>query len=171
MSYKNAYDENHTKFEIRGIEYEDDVEEDAEAPDVISFVYERPSISVDTAGRFATHKIVGGSTVRQKIGEDPVQVAVSGVCREPVARQLDGLRDAKWGTIYSNRLVGGSLDVHFGSMSTSPLDDGGAVAMTDEDAEFLYAFDLSCVEVVVRGGIGTTEQIGTSDETGTGPTP
>ena len=145
-SYKDAYKQNHVDFEISGIEYEEDAQ--GAQPDPIEFEYPAPSIAVDTAGRFATHKIVGGSTVRQKIGEDPVQVNVGGVCTEATARALDGLRDAEFGTIFSNRLVGGSLTVHFGSVSTSPMEDGGAAALTG-DGEFLYQFDLSCVEVVV----------------------
>lgn len=143
MSFQEAYTENHVDFEIAEIEYEDDAESTV---DPIEFEYTAPNIGVDSAGRFATHKIVGGATVRQKIGEEPVQVNIEGVCRESVARQLDGLRDAEFGTIYSNRLVGGNLQVHFGSVSTSPLESGGAVAMNDN--EFLYTFDLSCVEVV-----------------------
>lgn len=145
MSYQNAYKNNHADFEITEIDYESDA---AEKTDPIEFKYPAPDISVDTAGRFATHKIVGGSTVRQKIGEDPIQVSVQGVCEEQTARALDGLRDAAFGTIYSNRLVNGSLTVHFGSVSTSPMESGGAAALT-EGGEFLYSFDLSCVEVVV----------------------
>lgn len=162
MSYQNAYDDNHVDFEIAEIEYEDDAT--GPKPDPITFEYAAPNISVDTAGRFATHKIVGGSTVRQKIGEDPIEVSIEGVVREPVARQLDGLRDAEFGAIFSNRLVGGSLDVHFASASTSPL-DGGAVAVSDDQGNFLYEFDLACVEVVIKGGEGTTEQIGTGEQT------
>lgn len=144
-SYQDAYVDNHVDFEIGDIKYESDAKE---KQNPIDFEYPAPNISVDTAGRFATHKIVGGSTVRQKIGEDPVQVSIEGVCEESTARELDGLRDAEFGTIYSNRLVGGSLDVHFGSVSTSPMENGGAAALA-EDGEFLYTFDLSCVEVVV----------------------
>jgi len=146
MSYKNSYENNHVEFEITDINYEDDA---TETPDPISFTYTAPAIAVDTAARFATHKIVGGSTVRQKIGEDPIEVSIDGVCKESVAREMDNLRDAEFGQILSNRLPGGSLDVHFASVSSSPLDDGGAVAMTDQDGEFLYTFTISAVEVVV----------------------
>jgi len=113
----------------------------------ILFEYKAPAIAVDTAGRFATHEITGGSTVRQKIGEEPIEVSINGVVKEPTARRLDNLRDAQFGTILSNRLPRGSLQVHFASTSTSPLQDGGAVAMDDD--EFLYTFDMSCVEVFV----------------------
>jgi len=144
MPYETAFQDNHTEFEIANIEYEDDA---TETPDPIELEYTAPSIAVDTAGRFATHKIVGGSTVRQKIGEEPIEVTVDGVIKEPTARQMDNLRDAEFGTIYSERLPGGSLQVHFASTSTSPLEDGGAVAISDD--QFLYTFTLSCVEVFV----------------------
>ena len=150
-SYKDAYKQNHVDFEISGIEYEEDAQ--GEQPDPIEFEYPAPSIAVDTAGRFATHEIVGGSTVRQKIGEDPIEVSISGVCTENTAKDLDGLRDAKYGTIKSKRLVGDTLDCHFASVSTSPLEDGGAVQFFDRDGDadqgdFLYTFQLECVEVI-----------------------
>ena len=113
----------------------------------IEFDYAAPAISVDTSGRFVNQEIVGGSTVRQKIGEEPIEVVVNGVVKEPNARRLDNLRDAKYGDIYSSRLPGGSLRVQFASTSTSPLKDSGAVQIADE--EFLYSFTLSCVEVNV----------------------
>lgn len=137
-----AYEQNHIDFEIDSIAYEDDA---AATPTPITFEYAAPGISVDTKGRFAKHEIVGGSTVRQKIGEDPVEVSISGVCKESKARKLDNLRDAKYGTIYSNRLPGGSLTVQFASVSTSPMEETGAVELGETD--FLYTFDMTCVEV------------------------
>lgn len=136
----------HFDFEINNIEYEDDAES---TPDPIEFEYKRPGVSVDVAGRFATHEIIGGDTVRQKIGENPVEVSVSGVVRESTAIQIDNLRDAKFGVIYSGRFPGNAMTVQFASSSTSPLSDGGAVGLTDDDAEFLYTFDLECVEISV----------------------
>lgn len=129
--------------------YDEKLEEFDDSRNSINFTYEAPAISVDTAGRFIKHGIVGGSTVRQKIGEDPIQVNIDGICKESTALRLDTLRDAKYGTIYSNRLPNGSLRVHFASTSTSPLDDGGAVAISDESGEFLYNYTMSAVEVVV----------------------
>lgn len=146
MTYKTAFQDNHTDFEISDIEYEDDAA--GEQLDPITFEYTAPNISVDAAGRFISHEIIGGATVRQKIGEDPVEVQIEGICKEPTARALDGLRDAEFGKIYSSRLVGGELVVHFASVSTAPLEDGGAVAVADTSGEFLYQFDLSCVEVI-----------------------
>lgn len=116
----------------------------------INFEYTSPAIAVDTSGRFVNHEIVGGSIVRQKIGEDPIEADISGVCREPVARRLDELRNAKYGRIISNRLPGGSLDVQFASTATSPMEQSGAVAISDDQGEFLYDFDMSVVEVVVN---------------------
>lgn len=145
MTYKEAFENNHVDFEIAEVEYEEDAEEPLADP--IVFRYTAPNISVDTAGRFATHEIIGGSTVRQKIGEDPIEVQIEGICKELAAKKIDGLRDAKFGTIFSNRLAGGSLDVHFASATTAPMEDGGAVAMTDPSGEFLYTYTLSCVEV------------------------
>lgn len=130
---------------------QEEIESFEELTREIRFEYTSPAIGVDTSGRFVEHDIIGGSTVRQKIGEDPIEADVSGVCREPNARRLDELRNAKYGTIISNRLPGGSLDVQFASTSTSPLDQGGAVAISDNEGEFLYNFELSVVEIVVNG--------------------
>ncbi len=146
MSYQDAYDNNHIDFEIDGIEWEDDA---VSTPNNISFEYEAPAISVDSAGRFVNHEIIGGSTVRQKIGEEPVEVSIKGVCKESTAKQIDNLRNAKYGTIYGNRLTNQSMRVDFASASTSPLEDSGAVGLTDDDGEFLYTFTLECVEVTV----------------------
>jgi len=192
MSYKEAYQNNHSDFEIIEIIYEDDFdkgelsEEQQEVDNLqaeidalrekdgnysasiaqireeieeitgressgtsISFTYTAPAISTDIAGRFATHEIIGGSTVRQKIGEDPIEVTIDGVCRESTAKQMDTLRDAKYGTLISNRLPGGSLQAQFASISSNPLEDSGAVAITDDTGEFLYTYTISAVEVFV----------------------
>lgn len=148
----DAYADGHVDFQITNIEYEDDAS--STTSPIKNFSYGRPSISVDTSGRFAKHEIIGGSTVRQKIGEDPIEVSISGVCVEARAKELDGLRDAKYGTIKSKRLTGETLDCHFASVSTGPLEDGGAVSFFGRDdgkaeqGDFLYTFDLECVEVV-----------------------
>jgi hypothetical protein len=165
MSYKTAYKDNHAAFEIVDIEYEPDSV--GEQPDPIEFVYNAPNITVDTSGRFAVHEIIGGTTVRQKIGEDPVEVSIDGVCREDTARQLDGLRNAKFATIVSNRLTGGQLQVQFAGVSTSPLEDGGAVAISDDSGQFLYSFTISAMEVVV-GSSQTSEPI--EEDPGAGST-
>jgi len=128
---------------------EENLSEIEEIEQTISFEYEAPAISVDTAGRFVSHEIIGGTTVRQKIGEDPVEVEIDGVCKESTARRIDNLRNAKYATIYSNRLPAGSLQVQFASTSTTPMSNSGAVGINDNGAEFLYNFSLSTVEVIV----------------------
>lgn len=141
MSISNAFDDQ-TDFEINTIAYEDD----GSGPSNINFEYARPSISVDNKGRFVTHEVVGGTTVRQKIGEEPRELSITGVVKgESMAKAIDSLRDAEVGTIVCNRLPGGSMDAQFASMSTSPIEDGGGVAI--EDGQFLYTFDMKVIEV------------------------
>lgn len=161
MTIEKAYSENHTNFRI---EYEEVIE--GTTPDQssplrggggvdqttefeIRFDHSAPAIGIDTGGRFVKHEIVGGPVVRQRVGAEPIEVSITGVCKEPTAKELDRLRTVDYGTIYSNRLPNESLDVHFVSTSTQPLSDGGAVELKDDDAEFLYTYDLECVEVVI----------------------
>jgi len=147
-----------TPFTIREIEFEDDatyvnsVFSDAEESDGrynISFEdYPNPTVSIDTAGRFAKHEIIGGTTVRQKIGEDPINLSINGVCKRRTANQIDALRDAKNGKIISDRLPGGNdgLRVQFGSTSTEPMTDGGSADITD--GKYLYSFTINVIEVI-----------------------
>lgn len=104
-----------------------------------------PSIAIDSAGRFATHEIIGGGVVRQKIGQDALEVTINGVCFAETARKIDALRFATEGTIYSDRFNGGSLTVHFGSASTEPMVAGDAINL--ETNKRLYSYTLNCVEV------------------------
>lgn len=145
MPISDAYDD-HVDFIIEPV-WEDDANEDVQSIDTIEFEYASPAFSVDTSGRFATHEIIGGTTVRQKIGEEPINVDISGVCFESTALKIDALRDAQYGTIYADRLVGDSLDVQFASSSTSPLDENGAVNIEPENSEFLHTYSLSVVEI------------------------
>lgn len=160
MTIEKAYSENHTNFRI---EYEDEIDQSGNQSDSgtvgtsfsdtitqeIQFDHSAPAIGIDTGGRFVKHEIVGGPVVRQRVGAEPIEVSITGVCKEPTAKELDRLRTVDYGTIYSNRLPNESLDVHFVSTSTQPLSDGGAVELKDDDAEFLYTYDLECVEVVI----------------------
>lgn len=149
--------ENRTPFQIRQIEFEDDatyvtsVFRDSERSGdtySISFEYPNPTVAIDTAGRFAKHEIIGGSTVRQKIGEDPINVSINGVCKRRTANQIDSLRDAKSGKIFSDRLPGSndSLRVQFGSTSTEPMTDGGSADL--KDGRYLYTFQINAIEVI-----------------------
>lgn len=147
-----------TPFAIKRIEYEDDAsyissiyvndERNDDEEYSISFDYPNPTLAIDTAGRFAKHEIIGGSTVRQKIGEDPVNISINGVCKRRTANQIDSLRDAKSGKIFSDRLPGSndSLRVQFGSTSTEPMEEGGAADLID--GQYLYSFQINAIEVV-----------------------
>jgi hypothetical protein len=149
MSIENAYD-SQVNFAIKDIVYEQDAT--GGQPTSITFGdgsnsnrYGRPAVSIDNKGRFVTHKIIGGKTVRQKIGEEPRELSVSGVCIEETAVELDGLRDARRATIFANRIPGNSMTAQIASVSTSPLDDGGAANITQ--GELLYNWSLKAVEI------------------------
>jgi len=111
-----------------------------------------PMIAIDSSSRFATHEIIGGGVVRQKIGQDPLEVTINGVCFGDTAKKIDALRYATFGRIYSDRFPNGVpgenssfLDVHFASSSTEPMAEGDAVNL--ETQKRLYAYSLNCVEV------------------------
>lgn len=106
--------------------------------------YGNPSVSVDTSARFAVHEILGGTTVRQKIGEDPREITIDGVCTEPVARQVNQLHKAKLVSVNSET-IGDIVRCQVASTSADPMDDGGAADM--DGGEFLYDFSISLVEV------------------------
>lgn len=135
--YNNADD-----FLIDLLTYEDDAEA---TPTSIDLEYARPAVSIDNKARYVTHEVVGGTTVRQKIGEEPRELSVKGVCKESTAIDLDALKDAKNGRITCNRLPGGTMDAQFASVSTSPVEDGGGVLLKDE--EFIYNFNIKVLEV------------------------
>jgi hypothetical protein len=134
-----------TPFSIKEISYPQNLGTRSEPPNISFGKYTNPTIAIDTSGRFAKHEIIGGTTVRQKIGEDPINVSINGVCKPQTAQNIDKLRNATSGKIFSDRLPGGSLVVQFGSTSTEPLDDGGAADI--EDGQFLYTFQMNCIEV------------------------
>lgn len=138
-----------TDFSIDNITY------DLSAPDSIAsvensseivFNYKNPSISVDSGARFVKHELVGSETVRQKIGQEPLEITVNGVCFRDTARKIDGLRYANRGTLRSDRFDGSSIDVRFASSSTDPLEDGSAVSLTE--ANELFTFTINCIEVL-----------------------
>lgn len=113
--------------------------------EVIDFnPYGNPTISVDSSARFAVHDILGGTTVRQKIGEKPREITVQGVCTEPVVRKVNQLNKAKLVSLNSD-VIGDVVRCQVASTSTDPIEDGGAADM--DGGEFLYDFSISLVEV------------------------
>lgn len=159
MSHKQAFSD-FSGFFIDSIEESDT----GPAPSSIDFDWPNPAIGTDTGSSFVTHEVIGGAMVRQRISDKPVEASITGVCRESTAQQLVQLRNAKYGTIYSSQFPNGSLTVQFASISTSPMEDGGAVEIGD--SEFLYTYDLECVEVLTTDGV-----INTNESSATGPGP
>lgn len=142
MSYKDSFNDR-TPVVMESIEPDDT---GVNVPSRIDFSpNDNPDISVDTSGRFATHKIIGGVTVRQKIGDDPVEIGVRGVCSEDVAKQIDRLRNAKTANFISDRI---SMTVQVGSTSTSPMEQGGAADMDTGDLLYQYRMNLIGIESI-----------------------
>lgn len=119
--------------------------------------FPNPTVAIDGAGRFAKHEIIGGATVRQKIGEDPLNISINGVCNAATANKIDALRDVRTAKIISSRLPGSTRDnnrseggagltVHIGSTSTEPIEDGGAADLTTGD--LLYSYSINAIEVI-----------------------
>lgn len=144
MPIGNAYS-GKVDFKLFEIKYEPD----GNGPSEIKLEYARPSIGIDNKGRFVTHEIIGGTTVRQKIGEEPREMSITGVIKsDKQAKNLDKLRDAKSAKVSSNRLPGKTMKCQIPSVSTSPISDGGGVMI--EDGKFLYNFKMKLVELTLR---------------------
>jgi len=140
---------NRTPFSIDSISYDGSTPASLlarENSDAISFNYKNPSISVDSSARFVKHELVGSQTVRQKIGQDPIEITINGVCFRDTARRIDGLRYANTGILRSDRFDDASITVQFESSSTDPLEDGSAVSLTE--ANELFSFTINCTEVL-----------------------
>ena len=144
-----SYEKWHVPFTVDGITWDPDADATFGS---IEVEYDAPAVSIDSKGRFAKHEVIGDTTVSQKIGEEPLDVSISGVCSQDAAKKIDSLRDATHGMIRHKRLPGDSLMVQFASASTSPLEDGGAVALTGQSGggtsdQFLHSFDMTCKEI------------------------
>jgi len=136
-----------TDFFIDDIVYDPDTPStitDRDNASTIIFEYKNPNIAVDSSARFVKHEIIGLKTLRQKVGKDPLELSVEGVCYRDTARQIDGLRYAETGTIRSDRFDGSSIDVQFASSTTNPLEDGSAVDFTEVNE--LFSFELELTE-------------------------
>lgn len=141
--YIDAF-ENRTPVAMKSIKKDDSA--GAQPPGEIEFTpRDNPDISVGTSGRYAKHEIIGGTTVRQKIGEDPVNITVKGVCDEDTAIQIDKLRNAKSANFISDRI---SQTVQVGSTKTSPLTQGGAADMDTGDLLYNYTLNLIGIEAL-----------------------
>jgi len=133
----------------------DDIVYDPDTPSTITgrdnastivFEYKNPNITVDSSARFVKHDIIGSKTLRQKVGKDPLEISVEGVCYRDTARRIDGLRYAETGTIRADRFDGSSVDVQFASSTTEPLEDGSAVDFTEVNELFSFSLELTETE-------------------------
>lgn len=107
------------------------------------FTYNNPDISVQTSGRFVTHEVVGGVTVRQKVGEDPVEISISGACTTEEANFIDNLRTNDVVSLSSHRYDAATAQV--ASSSTDPFQEGGAVS--PRTGKWTHRFSVNLVEV------------------------
>lgn len=144
MTYIDAY-KGRSETVLENITTDDDVELPFDRIDFSP--YGNPSVSVDSAARFAVHEIIGGTTVRQKIGEEPREIGVSGVCTEDVANDLNQLHKAELVSINTESLDE-IIRCQVASISTDPMEDGGAADM--DGGDFLYDFDISLVEISAK---------------------
>jgi hypothetical protein len=149
MSYSEVFDEQ-KDFEISEIE-ESGI---GFVPEEIKPEYESPSISMNTGGRFVKHEVIGGATVRQRVGDKPIEVSISGVCFQSTADDLILLRNAKYAKLLSDRFPNGNLKAHIVSVSTDPMSEGGAAPIHGEDGkepELLYTYSIEAVEILDIG--------------------
>jgi hypothetical protein len=107
----------------------------------VQLFYDQPNISVSTSNRFVEHETVDGPIVRQKLGRGKVTINVDGVCTTPEAALLDNLVNEDQVRLVSNRFSG---NTSIQGISTSPLEDGGAVNL---DGNFTHEFGLELVEI------------------------
>lgn len=156
-NYANAYEGRSGTF-ITDITADSEQNVDIEDNEVVFTPYNNPDVSADTSSRFAVHEIIGGKTVRQKIGEDPMEIEIDGVCTEDVAGDVDELRNAKLVTLISDRFNSGGLRCQVASSSTNPLSAGGAADMDGGDMLYSYTINLVEVDVQIGGVTGAGEE-------------
>lgn len=112
--------------------------------------YNRPRVAIDTAARFVEHEIIGAKKVRQRVGSDPIELSINGVCQRPRANEIDQLHRVETATLQSERLPQqkSKIPVHIASTTTEPLEDGGAADA--KTGELLYTFTINAVEVIEK---------------------
>ena len=112
--------------------------------------YNRPRVAIDTAARFVEHEIIGAKKVRQRVGSDPIELSINGVCQRPRANEIDQLHRVETAQLQSERLPQqkSKIPVHIASTTTEPLEDGGAADA--KTGELLYTFTINAVEVIEK---------------------
>lgn len=127
---------------------------DMDGNPLVKFKFKQPSISVDTSARYATHDVIGDTTVRQKMGDSPDEISMEGHCTEWEANDVDRLPMSDKVEVISSRWEG---ICQVASTSTSPITDGGG---QDKDEEWVHDFTIELVETMETGGsiYGDVEQ-------------
>lgn len=138
---------------------------DDERPDVtindkhgdrlVTLKYAQPNVSVDTSARFAEHKPIGNIAVNQKLGENPAEISMEGMCTKSEANLVDNLINKDKVEVISGRWEGVA---HVAAANTQPYADGGG---KDSSGEWVHKFTLELVEIteenedtVDGGGMG-----------------
>lgn len=103
--------------------------------------YGQPNVAVDTSARYVTHEVIGDTTVRQKLGEDPDTISINGICTAEEANKIDKLTEFPYVELVSNRWSGFA---QIASANTSPHSEGGT---QDKDEEWLHTFSIELAEV------------------------
>lgn len=83
----------------------------------IEFTYSQPDVSVDTATRTVKHDTLTDTAVVQKIGRDPRNIEISGMCTTIEAHRVDDLAQFDQVEVRSARFSGPAL---IEDTSTSP---------------------------------------------------
>jgi len=107
----------------------------------VKFIYDQPNVSVSTTNRFVEHETVDGPVIRQRVGTGKKNVTLEGVCTTAEASLLDNFVNEDQIYVKSNRYEG---NVSIQSISTSPLEDGGAMNL---DGKYTHDFGLELTEI------------------------
>ena len=90
--------------------FEDPREDGVTDIDGIPLEYEQPNVSISSQARYVEHEVIGGMTVRQKVGEEPKQIAIDGICLEDTASSFQDLHEEDFVT-FTHHILGGSGEV------------------------------------------------------------
>lgn len=130
---------------------------------VVSFEYSQPNISVSKSIRYAEHKVIGGTTVRQRLGEDLPEITIEGVCTVSEANSIDRMSGMRTVEVVSNRWEG---EAEVASTSTRPITDGGA---RDYDRNWLHRFTIELIGATETSQTDLPEDAETGGGGDTGP--
>ena len=130
--------------------FEDPRESGVTEIDGITPEYDQPDVSISSQGRYVEHEVIGGMTVRQKVGEEPKQISVTGLCLEDTASDFEDLHREDFITFTHHILGGageaGSMNFQVESVDIDPFSSGGGVATSGDETEMVYQYNITLVE-------------------------